>query len=157
MKGEGIVNAANATLPGGGGVDGTIHRAAGPGLLEERRRLGGRLTGEARITGGHNLPARYVIRTVCPAWTGGGHREDALLAACYCNSPVLATQHGIKDIALPFIITGAYGLPQAGAAGIAIREASDRLRQDAQREMVFHIWLSRHAPRRAVLRHLPAH
>ncbi|MEQ8967614.1 MAG: O-acetyl-ADP-ribose deacetylase [Azospirillaceae bacterium] len=117
---DAIVNAANTSLLGGGGVDGAIHRAAGPGLLEECRGLGGCETGSCRITGGHALPAGHVIHCVGPVWHGGGSREDDLLAGCYRTAIALAAERHLAAIAFPAISTGVYRFPADRAAGIAV-------------------------------------
>jgi O-acetyl-ADP-ribose deacetylase len=137
MEVDAVVNAANSSLLGGGGVDGAIHRAAGPRLLEECRALGGCPTGEAKITGGYDLPARNVIHTVGPVWQGGDQGEEAQLENCYRNSLRLALENGLKTVAFPSISTGAYRFPIERAAQIAVREARKFLAEHPEMKVYF--------------------
>jgi len=140
---DAIVNAANTTLLGGGGVDGAIHRAAGPELLEECRTLGGCATGQAKITRGYDLPARHVIHTVGPVWSGGDRDEDSLLASCYRTSLHLAKQHKLRSIAFPAISTGVYRFPLQRATEIAVREVRAFLEQSPLPEKVIFVCFGR--------------
>lgn len=133
---DAIVNAANTSLLGGGGVDGAIHRAAGPQLLEECRKLNGCPTGEAKITRGYNLPAKFVIHTAGPVWNGGSRGEDELLAGCYKNSLYRAIENNVKTVAFPAISTGVYHFPPERAAKIAIKETLNFLAQEPAIEKI---------------------
>ena len=136
---DAIVNAANTSLLGGAGVDGAIHRAAGPKLLEYNKKLGGCPTGEARISPGFNLPAKHVISTVGPVWNGGNRNEDELLANCYRNSLRIAFENNIKTIAFPSISTGVYRFPVNRASKIAVKEVKDFLDKNPSIEKVIFV------------------
>lgn len=139
LKVDAIVNAANTSLLGGGGVDGAIHRAAGPELLEFNRKLGGCKTGEAKISPGFNLPAKFIIHTVGPVWNGGKHNEDKLLADCYINSLKLAVENKIKSMAFPAISTGIYRFPLERATKIAVTEVKKFLEKNDTIEKVIFV------------------
>ncbi|MBX9852639.1 MAG: O-acetyl-ADP-ribose deacetylase [Cytophagaceae bacterium] len=136
---DAMVNAANTSLLGGGGVDGAIHRAAGPELVMECRMLNGCKTGQAKITKGYKLPAKFVIHTVGPVWNGGKNKEDELLAGCYINSLRLAREHHIKSIAFPCISTGIYRFPLERAAVIAVKEVREFIKENQEIEKVIFV------------------
>jgi O-acetyl-ADP-ribose deacetylase len=142
MEAGAIVNAANYTLLGGGGVDGAIHRAAGPELKQECQGLGGCKSGEAKLTNGYRLPAKYVIHTVGPIWQGGNHNEDSILANCYQNSLQVAVKNRISTIAFPSISTGAYGFPLARACRIALQVVKAFLDRHEEIKKVYFVCFS---------------